>query len=139
MFQKLMVPVDLSDRHDQALKAAAELAALAKGEITLLHVIEVLHGLSVDDDPEFYRRLESTSREHLSAMVERLQSAGTTCRYAIRFGERGPDVLKYAAEQGIDLIVLSSHPVDPGAPGAGWLSLSYLIGIGAPCNVLLIK
>ncbi len=139
MFKKLMVPVDLSDRHEKALKAAAELAALADGEITLLHVIEVLHGLPVEDDPDFYRRLEETSREHLNAIVNQLQSDGVSCKFAIRFGERGPDVLKFAAEEKIDLIVLSSHPIDPAAPGAGWLSLSYLIGIGAPCNVLLIK
>lgn len=139
MFKSLMVPVDLSDRHEKALRAAMELAALSNGQITLLHVIEVVHGLPVEDDPEFYKRLETTSQEYLAATLKRLQSDRVSCKIAIRVGERGPDVLKYAVEEGIDLIVVSSHPIDPAAPGSGWLSLSYLIGIGAPCNVLLIK
>lgn len=139
MFKKLMVPVDLSNRHEKALKTAIELATLAGGEVTLLHVVEVPHGFPVEEDPEFYRRLENISHDHLSRMADRLREQGVSCRYAVRLGESGPEVLRFAAEEGMELIVLSSHPIDPKSPGAGWLSLSYLIGIGAPCNVLLIK
>jgi nucleotide-binding universal stress UspA family protein len=46
MFTKILVPVDLSNRHQQALEAAANLAKQSGAEITLLHIIEVITGLS---------------------------------------------------------------------------------------------
>ncbi len=55
------------------------------------------------------------------------------------FGERGPGVVRYSQEQGFDLIVLTSHPIDFTQPGKGWGTLSHFIGIAARCPVLLVK
>jgi nucleotide-binding universal stress UspA family protein len=134
-----LVPVDLTGRHERALALAAELTARPNGRVTLLHVIEVPHGLTTADDPNFYRDLEQKSREHLKHMVERLRKSDLDAHAVVSFGERGPEILRYALRENVDLIVVSSHPIDPTSPGASWLSLSYFIGIGAHCPVLLVK
>jgi nucleotide-binding universal stress UspA family protein len=42
MFQKILVPVDLTDVHQPALNIAARLAQESAGEVRLLYVMEVI-------------------------------------------------------------------------------------------------
>jgi nucleotide-binding universal stress UspA family protein len=139
MFHKVLVPVDLTDRHLPALEIAGKLAGPAGGEVILIHVIELLHGMSREEEPAFYERLERKAAGHLAGLVARLQAQQAVGRSAIRLGERVPEILRYAQQEGVDLIVLSSHAIDPEKPGAGWATMSYLIGIAARCPVLLVK
>src|SRR5262245_65623718 len=124
MFRKILVPVDLTDRHARALEIAAGLAPVG-GAVTLLHVIELLHGVPREEEPEFYQRLEETARAHLDRLAAKLQGRPTAVRAELLFGRRGADVVRYARDHGADLIVLSSHPIDPARPGDGWGTLSH--------------
>lgn len=139
IFRKILVPVDLSDRHDRALAIAAELAASSGGEVTLLHVVQEIHGLPREAEPGLYGKLEALSRRHLDRLLDRLRGRAVEVRCVIRVGEPGPEVLRYAREEHAELLVLASHSVDPVVPGGEWASLSHLLGIVAPCPVLLVK
>jgi len=139
MFRKILLPLDLSDRHERAVDIAAGLAAPTGAEVVLLHVVQLIHGLAPDDEPQFYRRLEKKADEALARCVDRLEMKGTPARAVVLIGDRVPEVLRFAKESGVDLIILTSHAVDPTRPGAEWGTLSYLIGITAQCPVLLVK
>jgi hypothetical protein len=39
----------------------------------------------------------------------------------------------------VDLIVLTSHPLEPDRPGGGWGTISYQVAVFADCPVLLVK
>jgi len=60
-------------------------------------------------------------------------------REEVIFGNRAPEIVRYAVEAGIDLIVLKSHRIDLQNPSAGWGTVSYKVGILAQCPVLLVK
>ena len=137
MFRKILLPVDLTDKHRHALEAAADLARQSGGEVILLHIIEIIPGLAMEEEKPFYARLEKTARKHLGALGARLKEARWQAE--VRFGTRGPDIIRYAAEVGADLIVLTSPPFDPQRPAAGWGSLSHKLGMLAACPVLLVK
>ena len=139
MFRNILVPVDLTDRHGPALDIAGQLASQSGGEVTVLHIIELIQGATREDEPKFYDRLEKTAWAHTERLAEQLRSRSVTARAALTFGRRGPEVLRYAAEHGCDLIVLLSHPVDYSQPGMGLNTLSYFIGVAARCPVLLVK
>jgi nucleotide-binding universal stress UspA family protein len=139
MFKHILLPVDLSDKHQQAMTTAVELAQQAGGQITLLHVIEVIAGLSLEEEKPFYRGLEKAARDHLGRLGEHLKSQRITWQAEVRLGHRAPEVVRYAQERGADLIVLTSPPVDPKDPGPGWGSLSYKIGVLSATPVLLVK
>lgn len=139
MFKKVLLPVDLSDRHERALQVAADLARQAQGEIELLHVIEVMAGLSLEDEQQFYRRLESIAENHLAKLGQQLESAQVPWKRTVVFGSRGPEIVRHAAETNIEIIVLTSPQIDPAKPAVGWGSLSYKVGIMARCPVLLVK
>jgi nucleotide-binding universal stress UspA family protein len=139
MFTKILLPVDLSDRHLQALEAAATMAKQSGGVVTLLHVIEIIAGLTMEEEKSFYKRLEKSARDHLTRLAEHLKQQQITWQMEILYGQRGPEVVCYAAEKQVDLIVLTSPRLDPKNPGVSWGSLSYQIGLLSQCPVLLVK
>jgi nucleotide-binding universal stress UspA family protein len=139
MFKNILLPVDLTERHQPVLDAAVELVRQSKGEITLLHVIEIIPGLSLDEERVFYNRLERMARAHLERLGQELTGRQVSWRLEVRYGHRAVEVARYAREQGSNLVVLTAPRLDPENPAAGWASLSYKIGLLSPCPVLLVK
>ena len=52
---------------------------------------------------------------------------------------RVPEIVGYARDKGVDLVVATSPRFDPDNPGTGWASMSYKISMLCPCQVLLVK
>ena len=139
MFKNILMPVDLTDRHQPALDIAARLATDGAGTVTLLHVIEVIPGLGLQEEREFYSRIERAARDHLAKLGRDLEAHQVPRREEVIFGERAHEIVRYAMERGTDLIVLTSHRIDLQNPNAGWGTVSYKVGILSQCPVLLVK
>lgn len=139
MFKKILLPVDLTDKHKPALDVAADLASQPGGEIVLLHVIEVIPGLSMEEERDFYGRLEKKARAHLGRLGEQLKQRKVPWCAEVLCGNRGPEIVRFAGTATVDLIVLTSPRLDPANLQAGWGSLSYKIGLLCQCPVLLVK
>jgi nucleotide-binding universal stress UspA family protein len=88
MFKKILLPLDLTDRHEEALAVAARLARESGGELTLLHVIEVIPGLSREEEATFYRRLERMATAHLERWGGTLAREQVSARGEVVFGTR---------------------------------------------------
>jgi nucleotide-binding universal stress UspA family protein len=138
MFKKILLPLDLTDRHEGALRIAAEMAG-GGGEVTLLHVIEVIAGLPPEEEPTFYSRLERKAAAHLERLAATLAGGSVTVRGEVVYGERVREVVAYAARTAADIIILTSPRPEPEHPAAGLGSLSYRIGLFCGCPVLLVK
>jgi nucleotide-binding universal stress UspA family protein len=138
MFRKIVVPLDLTRKHQKALQTTAELAGPG-GEVALVHVVELIHGLPVEEEKDFYNRLERVARAHLEHYAGPLRARNVTVRAEIFFGSRALEVLRFAQEIGADLVVLTAPAIEPGQPQVGLGSLSYKIGVFSPCPVLLVK
>jgi universal stress protein A len=139
VFKHILVPVDLTDTHQPALEIAARLAQANDGEVTLLHVVEVISEVWAAEDREFYTRLEQTARDHLARLGHYFEARGVPRREEVVYGHRAPEIVRHADEIGVDLIVLKSHRIDLEHPAAGWGTVSYKVGILAQCPVLLVK
>jgi universal stress protein A len=137
MFKKILMPVDLADKHQHAVDTALWMARHDDAEVLLLHVVETIEGMSEDD--ELYDKLEATSREYLKAFSEQFARAGVRSRWEIAFGTDSAEILRFAAENEVDLIVLTSPKFDPQSPQTAAGSLSWKIGVVSPCPVLLLK
>lgn len=138
-FARILLPMDLSDRHNAVLDLAARLLEPPDGEVVLFHVIEVVAGLPLDEEKGFYSRLEKAARKHLDRLADLLKSRKVPCRAEVVYGHRAAAVVRYATEAKADLIIATAPRVDPKNVTAGWGSLSHKISLMAPCPVLLVK
>ena len=104
----------------------------------MLHVIELIAGLSHEEGKDFYDRLERKARKHVADLAAARAPPGSVpdgggVRQPRRRGSVVPQ------QSGTDLIVLTSHRVDPQQGAAGLGTLSHKVGILSPCPVLLVK
>jgi nucleotide-binding universal stress UspA family protein len=138
IFERILIPVDLSERAVAALDWAVRLAGPGTTAM-LLHVVETLEDVPFEEMEEFYRKLEERAVETLDRWVEELGHRGVQAERRVVFGHRLHEVLASAGDDGPDVMLLRSHTVDPEKPGHGWGTLSYRLAVLAPCPVLLIK
>jgi nucleotide-binding universal stress UspA family protein len=139
MFKQILVPTDLTDRTVRALEVAIGLAGADGGQVTLLHVIETITGAEFEELSGFYATLEKRARAKLNEIVARADGKRGRVEVAIVYGRRVEEVLRFAGSNRTDLIILPSHPVDPSQPYSGMGTMSYRLGVLAPCAVLLVK
>jgi nucleotide-binding universal stress UspA family protein len=139
MFRKILVPVNFTPEDHRAVDAAIELASSPDAEVTLIHVIEPLERIPFAELESFYRRLEESARGNLARLVDRPKARGRKIHLEIIYGNRVEEIVRHAAEENADLIVMSSHPIDPSRPGKGFGTISYKVGILASCPILLMK
>ena len=138
-FRHILVPTDLTERTEKALELAGQLASHAAARVTLLHVIETIPGLSFGEVKPLYDRLERNARKAMESLMRRGGEEGPAVSPVIVEGRRAEAIVKYAAANEVDLIVLASHRVKPSRVDRDWGTMSYKVGILAQCPVLLVK
>jgi nucleotide-binding universal stress UspA family protein len=141
-FRRILCAVDFSAVSLAALEFAMSLAEEADGRLTLLHVVEVPHGLR--DSPWSFdvdaarARLESDCARRLQELVPDAVHAFCTVETAIVEGRSAPEILRVAGERASDLIVMGVH-------GRGALdrlffgSNTHAVIRQAPCPVLTVR
>ena len=139
MFQRILVPTDLTERADKALDVALTFGAPDRSRVTLLHVIETFRGLEFEEMKAVYKKFEKTAQEKMTTARARLSNTGTEVVQEIVYGDRAEEIVKFASAHKIDLIVLASHRVNHAAVGRDWGTISYKVGLLAQCPVLLVK
>jgi nucleotide-binding universal stress UspA family protein len=131
--------VDFSERNRAAMDVARDLAKQSAARITLIHVIETIEHISVTEMSDFYNRLERSARQGMAELSEGLSEQSIPVEKVILLGKRHDEIIKYAIENHVDLILMSSHRVDPDRPAANFGSISYRVAVLSPCAVLLLK
>jgi nucleotide-binding universal stress UspA family protein len=138
-FRHILVPTDLTERTEKALQLAGKLASSDGARITLLHVIETIDGMPFDELQPFYERMERKARTTMTALVGRAPKGAAHVKAAVVYGRRAEEIANFATANGVDLIVLASHRVNPSMVNRDWGTISYKVGILAQCPVLLVK
>ncbi len=139
MFKNILVPLDLTDKHQSALAIAAHLAKQSQGHVVLIHVIEAIPGLTEEEEKGFYARLERAAQAHLHKFATSLVAQGIPCDVRVVLGQRAHEAAAQARKMGADLIILTAPPFEPEHPIDNLGSMSWKIGLVAPCSVLLVK
>ena len=141
MFERILVPVELTEKDFRAVAAARNLAAadLESGtEVVLLHVIETLD-LPFEELEDFYGKLESRAVEIMDELAASLASESISVVHRIAFGSRVPEILAHAEEMAADLVILVARKVDPSDPGSAWSGIAYQTAILSGVSVLMLK
>ena len=138
MFSRALVPVDLSDRNVPVVEAAGGLVE-SGGVVVLLHVIEEIEELPAGELEEFYGEFRERAERLLGELRDVLEKEGLAVDTRIRMGRRGAEIVRCAAEERCDLIVLRSHALDPEEPLRGLGSVSHQVALASRCPVLLLR
>ena len=138
MFNRILLPVDLTSKNDAALDAAREMLAIG-GEVLLLHVIETIADAPFEDMQDFYQRLEEKARAGMSTMAETLSSDEISVEQHVIYGRRASEIVAFAQGNEVDIIAMTSRALDPDKPETAWGSISHQVAILASCPVLLLK
>jgi nucleotide-binding universal stress UspA family protein len=139
MFKRILVPVDFTEKSMPAIDAAFTLARQMGAEVILLHVIETIEHVQIDEMKPVYERLAISARSGLQEFSERFEAQDLPVEQLLVYGHRADSIIESAIEKRADLIILASHRVDPDRPGHDWSSISYAVAILSPTPVLLVK
>jgi len=138
MFKKILIPLDFTAENRAALDLAREMAERDDIEIRLLHVIKTIADVPFEEMRDFYERLERRARTQLEAAAAGFPNPEAVPQEVV-YGRRAETIVSYAAQHGMDLILLSSHRVGPERPLAGIGTISHQVAVLAECPVLLVK
>jgi len=143
-FQHILVPVDLSDKNIAALEVALEMATRHQARATLFHVVERIDPED-DEDAEdeelktFYEDLEKRAARELQDLALRFSRAGVDVQSHVWIGKRVAEIVRFVAEQSVDLVVLTSPPVNAEKPAQSLSSASFQVSVFCSCPVLMVK
>jgi len=136
MFKRILVPVDFTDKNLSALDRAYQLAKWCHGTVILLHVIEKVEFIPRKEMKTFYEKLETSAEKKMNQYAKTLRQRQISLEERIVYGKRAEEIVRFAKDEEVDLIVMSSHRV---RPQEKWGTLSYQVAILSPSSVLLVK
>jgi universal stress protein A len=139
MFRHILVPTDFSKKSNQALDIALKLVDIKAGQITLLHVIETIQNASYEEFADFYDKLKQNAECKMAEILKGYPGPEKALQARVTFGNRVGRIVSYAAEHDVDLIILSSHRLEPENISQGWGSISYKVGLLSHCPVMMVK
>ena len=138
-YRHLLLALDLSADGEPVAARAERLRGRWGARLSLVHVVEYVPlaysgDLALPEDFNLERELCAVARERLDELGERLGVAAADRHLAT--GSTWREVLRIAAEQGVDLILVGSH----GRHGLASLlgSTAGAILQHAPCDVLAV-
>ena len=143
VFARILGGADFSEASNHAAEYALSLAQEAKGRLTLLHVVDWMPDANFAKYPEFdagaYRQvIMREARRQLEGLVP--EEARNWCEPDLRIscGKPYREILRLAAEDQSDLIVLGAHGHGPINPMLFGSTAEHVVR-QAPCPVLTIR
>lgn len=113
-FRKILFPTDFSEGSEAAAPYVLDFAGKYGAKIFVLHVIyditraAALYVSHIDTDA-LYEELEASAKNELDECSKRLFGSHGEVKKILRRGTPYEEILSYAREEGIDLIVMGSH------------------------------
>ncbi len=142
--KKILVPTDFSDYSKFALKYACELAGRFEADLHVLHVLQDLvamvpePGMAFPLPGDYMAELKESSERALSKLIDSAELSDTNVVRETREGPPFLEIIRYAKENNIDLIVMGTHG-RTGLAHALLGSVAEKVVRKAPCPVLTVR
>lgn len=142
--QRILLPTDFSEYSAAARKYACAFADQFQAELHLLHVIQDLAplvpepGAALAPPIDYLRELEQNAQAMLGRALDAEWAVGKKITRVVRQGPPFLEIIRYAREANIDLIVLGTH----GRTGLAHVlmgSVAEKVVRKAPCPVLSVR
>jgi nucleotide-binding universal stress UspA family protein len=136
--ERILVPHDFSETSAEAVVYGV---ALARQFGAALHVLHVGEQVRFEMDMEFPLGLDGMTdamRERLHRILPAAEQAALAPQFVVRTGQPAAEIVAYATDAGMDLIVMGTH-------GRGFVgqvlmgSVAESVVRSAPCPVLTVR
>ena len=138
MINKILVPVDGSENSEKGLRYACELASKVGATITVLYIVTIPY---TGESAVFHiEPLEDAGKMILERAKKLLKEKCAGAHFVLKEGSGNPghEIVKFAEEENISLIVMSAK----GHSALAHLllgSVSDMVSKHAPCSILIVK
>jgi nucleotide-binding universal stress UspA family protein len=141
--KRILLPTDFSESASHALRYGISFAREYKAELILLHVVETLSvGYASDLFPvpmaEVLDEISGYAKTEIAKLTAQAMERGVAAREVVLQGKPAAEIIRFAREQAVDMIVLGTH-------GRGVLdhalfgSTTERVVRKAPCPVLTCR
>jgi len=142
-WKRICCPIDFSDASRAAMEVACDLARRNGGTLHLLHAYPIpgytFPDGSVVASPRMMQELAEGAQRHLEEWRDEAVKLGAPrVEVATEVGEPAHEILSFAAEQGVDLLVLGTHGRS-GLEHALMGSIAERVVRKARCPVLTVR
>ena len=110
-FKKILVGIDGSENSKRAALAAASLAELFKGKMTLVSVVKPGEYSLAVEDKAFIENLKEFHNDLVETVMEEVKRTGIEVDTRIELGTPWKELTKLALEGHYDLIVVGSRGI----------------------------
>ena len=140
VLKQILVPTDFSETSEVALRYAKAFADTFQAALHLLHVIEdtLIYAWEIPDPATIRESIEKNVRARLDRVLTKDEREQYRARLVTVTGSPFVEIVRYAQEQDIDLIVMGTH-------GRGLIAHMLLGSVAekvvrkAPCPVLTVR
>ncbi len=140
--KNILVPTDFSETSEVAVTYAKALAEAFGATIHVLHVLEdpasYLPAEALEALPSFWKDLERDARKRLDQVLVGPEAQKLDIRRVARMGPTFVEIINYAKDHAIDLIIMGTHgrgPIKHMLLG----SVAEKVVRKAPCPVLTVR
>ncbi|MHB9285580.1 universal stress protein [Halobacteriales archaeon Cl-PHB] len=111
MYDRVLVPTDGSEGTSKTLDHALDLASRHDATVHAMAVVDErqFEGLAGEHRFETEQTLQDNCERAVEKVIDRAAAEGVDCETVIREGVPSQRIVEYAAEDGIDVVVMGTH------------------------------
>ncbi|WP_458207568.1 universal stress protein [Haladaptatus sp. NG-SE-30] len=115
MYDDILLPTDGSEATETVIEHALEIAGRRDATIHVLHVVDDRAFLTLDEEriPAVTDEFHAEGEQALDYAVTKVESAELDAKGELRQGNPADEIVTYADENDIDLVVMGTHGADP--------------------------
>jgi len=138
MIQRILVGYDESDAARRAFSSGVELASRFGARLTVLAIVRIPEPAIFAEVEGIIDRAEEHFKEAFQALSETARQQGIALETAVLVGHPAEQIVHFAEEHGVDLIVVGNRGL---SQGKRWLlgSVSERVLRYAHCPVMVVR
>ena len=119
MYEKILVPVDFTDKTSKALNVAKQIASVTGAEISLIHVVKAALTVYLDElglyksktpgGQKFLDEVIEKNEKKMERYVEKLSNEGVKISYKLKVDSSPDKIAELVTEEGFDLTIVGNY------------------------------
>lgn len=114
VFKKILFPTDFSVASDYAMSYAISMVKRYKAKFFLLHVVDTTYDISGFYIPhisaeKLMQEMGDAAEKKLTNISSAISRRIKTCEIVVKSGIPHKEILKFAKDKGIDMIIMGTH------------------------------